>query len=122
MSLVDAPVVGCDDDDGIVPHAGFTDGVQYHTHLTVHIAELVIVFGCVVSDSVPHMVGLVKDDGTQVRLLLPDIVCCAQCRCLGVGFILGHMAVVRQRQRVHHILDAFPFIDTSNLGFRRSPV
>ena len=118
MTMVDTAVVGSNDEDTLFIDAGILGRLDNLTDVAVQFLQVGIIFRGIMTGIVSYMIRIVEDKGTQYRLLFLDVLHRHLAQFVGIFLALRSLCMIVGRKCIHHILDAVPFIEATDFGFR----
>ena len=116
MALIDAAVVGSDDENGVFGHSGIVDSLDDFAYVPIQLSKSLIVFGRAMTKGVTLVVGAVVDYAHESRLRAADVIDGS------VGdatrIVLRSRDLLSEIECTHfdEILHTFPLIDITHLS------
>lgn len=108
MSLIDATVVGGDDNNGFVGNAGLFNRFDNTAYITIEACQGLIIARCIVSVLMSGMVRFVKNNRCENRLFLRDIGDGHIAQLPREFLIIGRLLPVIDGKCVNQILNPIP--------------
>ena len=106
--------------DRFVKYSCIFGSLNNLSDISVQFFQFGIILRCVVTCTMTYMIGIIKSNQCEGRLLFFQIANCHFAQSSGILVIIRCLFVIAQCKCIYQIFNAVPFVQATNLCFRSS--